>query len=411
MLIANEYKYTGVSAVTDFLIKLFIKNGGDSENPAVRSAYGKLAGKVGIACNVLLCIGKFIAGIVSGSLSVSADAVNNLSDASSSIISLIGFKLSEKSPDKEHPYGHGRYEYLAGFMVAALIIVIGAELLRDSIIEIIKPTEVLFGIVPITVLGVSILVKLWMMTFYLKIARRIGSDTLKASAMDSRNDVFSTLAVLAALIISHFAGINLDGVMGTIVAVIILISGIGLVKNAINPLLGKAPSAEMAEDIRKRILSYNGVLGTHDLMIHDYGPGRKFASVHVEVSADLSLTECHDIIDGIERDFLSRGLNMLVHPDPIVSDDTLNGRIAAAVTEIIRGIDERISVHDVRTIGSPEPRKAVFDCVLPPELGRSKREILETVSCRLGEKFENCLPVITFDDGYASIPKSSTELF
>lgn len=395
--------------MTELLIKRFIKNGSDNENPAVRSAYGKLAGKVGIVCNLLLCVGKFLAGIFSGSLSISADAVNNLSDASSSIINLIGFKLSEKSADREHPYGHGRYEYLAGFMVAALIIVIGAELLRDSIIKIIKPTEVLFDVLPIVVLSVSILVKLWMMIFYLKIARRISSDTLKASAADSRNDVFSTSAVLAALIISHFSGINLDGIMGAIVAVVILISGIGLVKEAINPLLGKAPSEEIVEKIREKILSYDGVIGTHDLMIHDYGPGRIFASVHVEVPAELTLTECHDIIDEIERDFLGSGMNMLVHPDPIVSDDTVTGKSAAAVKEILKAIDEHISVHDIRALGFPEPKRVIFDCVLPPNLTIPKQDIQEIVTCRLQEKFEGCLPVITFDDGYASIPKSTPE--
>ena len=395
--------------MTNFLIKTFIKNSGDVESPAVRSAYGKLAGKVGIACNVLLCIGKFIAGIVSGSLSISADAVNNLSDASSSIISLIGFKLSEKSADREHPYGHGRYEYLAGFMVAALIIVIGAELLRDSIIKIIKPTEVLFGALPIAVLSVSILVKLWMMLFYLKIARRISSDTLRASAMDSRNDVFSTLAVLIALIISHAAGINLDGIMGALVAVVILISGIGLVRDAINPLLGKAPSEKTVEAIREKILSYDGVLGTHDLMIHDYGPGRMFASVHVEVPAELTLTECHDIIDRIERDFLGSGMNMLVHPDPIVSDDTVTGKVSAAVTEIVKALDGRLTVHDIRVLGAPEPKRVIFDCVLPPDTEFSKRDIENAVAEKLRERFEGCVPVITFDNGYASIPKSNTD--
>ena len=395
--------------MTNFLIKTFIKNNSDIENPAVRSAYGKLAGKVGIACNVLLCIGKFIAGIVSGSLSISADAVNNLSDASSSIISLIGFKLSEKSADREHPYGHGRYEYLAGFMVAALIIVIGAELLRDSIVKIITPTEVLFGALPIAVLSVSILLKLWMMLFYLKIARRISSDTLRASAMDSRNDVFSTLAVLTALIISHASEINLDGIMGALVAVVILISGIGLVRDTIDPLLGKAPSEKTVEAIREKILSYDGVLGTHDLMIHDYGPGRIFASVHVEVAAELTLTECHDIIDRIERDFLGSGLNMLVHPDPIVSDDTVTGKAAAAVTETVKALDGRLTVHDIRVLGAPEPKRVIFDCVLPPDVGLSKRDVEDAVSRRLQEMFADCLPLITFDDGYASIPRSDPE--
>lgn len=393
--------------MTELLIKAFIKNYGDTEDNAVRSAYGKLAGKVGIICNVLLCLGKFIAGIVSGSLSISADAVNNLSDASSSIISLIGFKLSEKTADREHPYGHGRYEYLAGFMVAALIIVIGVELLRDSIIKIIKPTEVLFGVLPITVLSVSILVKLWMMLFYLKIARRIRSDTLRASAMDSRNDVFSTLAVLIALIISQCAGINLDGIMGALVAVVILISGIGLVRDAINPLLGRAPSEKIVEAIRERILSYDGVLGTHDLMIHDYGPGRIFASVHVEIAAELTLTECHDIIDRIERDFLGTGMNMLVHPDPIVSDNTVTGKLTALVTEAVLSLDERLTVHDIRVLGSPEPKRVFFDCVLPPDTGLSKGDIEEAITEKLRESFKGCVPVITFDEGYASIPRSN----
>lgn len=388
--------------MTKLFIKLFIKNP-NAETPAVRAAYGKLAGKVGIACNLLLCVGKFFAGIVSGSLSISADAVNNLSDASSSIISLIGFKLSEKSADREHPYGHGRYEYLAGFMVAALIIVIGTELLRDSIMEIIAPTEVLFGVLPIVVLSASIIVKLWLMIFYLSIAKRINSDALKASAADSRNDVFSTAAVLIALIISHFAGVELDGIMGAVVAVVILISGIGLVREAINPLLGKAPSKETVEEIRRKILSYKGVIGTHDLMIHDYGPGRTFASVHVEVPAEMTLTECHDIIDEIERDFLACGMNMLVHPDPVSADDAL------ALCDIVRAIDERITVHDVRVIGSPRPSKVIFDCVLPPELANKKSEIKTAVTHKLREEFPDCDAVITFDEGYASIPKSGAD--
>lgn len=378
--------------MTSLLIKLFIKNTAEADN---RAAYGKLAGGVGIACNVLLCIGKFFAGIVSGSLSVSADAVNNLSDASSSIINLIGFKLSEKSADREHPYGHGRYEYLAGFMVAALIIVIGAELLRDSVLKIISPSEVLFGILPIVVLSVSIIAKLWLMIFYLKIAKRIGSDALKASAADSRNDVFSTAAVLIALIISHFAGVELDGIMGAAVAVVILISGIGLVRDAINPLLGKAPSKETVEEIRRKILAYDGVVGTHDLMIHDYGPGRTFASVHVEVPAEMTLVECHDIIDGIERDFLADGMNLLVHPDPVFQNDALS------LDEIVREIDERISVHDVRAVGAPKPRRVIFDCVIPPELADLKAEIKESITKKLREKFPECEAVITFDEGFS----------
>lgn len=392
--------------MTKLLTKLFIKDSG-ADTPAVRSAYGKMAGKVGIFCNVLLCAGKFFAGMLSGSVSVTADAVNNLSDASSSLISLIGFKLSERSADAEHPYGHGRYEYLAGFIVAALIMVIGGQLLRDSILKIIEPGEVEFGLIPLAVLIVSILVKFWLMAFYKKIGGRISSETLIAAAADSRNDVISTAAVLAALIISHFCSVELDGIMGAVVAVFILYSGIGLVKDALDPLLGKAPSAELVEEIRSKILAYDGILGTHDLMIHDYGPGRQFASVHVEVSADMSLMECHDLIDSIERDFLREGMNMLVHPDPVAMDDSAAGQVNAELNRIVREIDERISVHDVRIVQCPDAEKVIFDCVLPPDSGIEEKALTEEITRFLRVTRPDCRCIITFDSGYASIPRSA----
>lgn len=395
--------------MTDFLIKLFIKDPVNTGSPAVRSAYGKMAGKIGIACNILLCIGKFFAGVISGSVSITADAVNNLSDASSSVISLIGFKLAEKSADAEHPYGHGRYEYLAGFIVAALIMVIGGQLLRDSVEKIIVPEEVEFGVIPLIVLIVSILVKLWMMIFNKKIGGRIRSETLTAAAADSRNDVISTAAVLLALIVSHFCSVELDGIMGAIVAVFILYSGIGLVKDALDPLLGKAPSAELVEEIHAKILSYDGVLGTHDLMIHDYGPGRQFASAHVEVPAEMPLVECHEIIDKIERDFLHDGMNMLVHPDPIVSGSSAAGQYNDELNKIAAKIDERISVHDIRVVRCPDMEKVFFDCVLPPESEFDKEELTEEITRFLRINHPNCRCVITFDIGYASIPKMSED--
>lgn len=391
------------------LSRLFIKDSENTASPTVRAAYGKMAGYVGIACNLLLCAGKFFAGLISGSVSITADAVNNLSDASSSIISLIGFKLSEKTADREHPYGHGRYEYLAGFMVAALIIVIGAELFRDSVAKIIAPTEVEFGVISVAALGISIVVKLWMMLFYGKISRKIGSETLKAAAADSRNDVISTAAVLAAFVIAHFSGLQLDGIMGALVALFIIFSGIGLIREAMSPLLGKAPDEETVERIRVRIMSYDGVLGTHDLMIHDYGPGRQFASAHVEVSADMTLIECHEIIDRIERDFLAEGLNMLVHPDPIVSDDSETGQINAELGRIVREIDERISVHDVRTVTCSDEKKVIFDCVVPSDCGIEEHTLTEEITRFLRLKFPDCRPVITYDYGYAAIPKTEQE--
>ncbi len=384
-------------------------------DPVSRARYGKLAGRVGILCNLLLCAGKFAAGVLSGSLSITADAVNNLSDASSSVISLIGFKLSEKSADEEHPYGHGRYEYVAGFVVAAIILAIGFQLLKDGVMKIIKPTPVEFGIVPLAVLIVSIAVKVALMAFYMKIGRRINSETLTASAADSRNDVISTSVVLAAFIIAYFFEINLDGIMTALVALFVLFSGIGLIREAMNPLLGKAPSAEQVEQIREKILSYDHVLGTHDLMIHDYGPGRQFASAHVEVSAEMPLIECHEIIDRIERDFLGDGLPMLIHPDPIVSADPDSpdselGRINAALAAIVKGIDDRITVHDMRVVPSRDGhsgRKVIFDCVVPPEARIPEKELEEEIAQGLRGEFPDCVCIISFESSFASIPKSA----
>lgn len=392
----------------DFIIRKFIKNSDSVGDPAVRSAYGKLAGWVGIVCNVLLCAGKFIAGLISGSMSVTADAVNNLSDASSGVIGLIGFKLSERSADNEHPYGHGRYEYLAGFMVAALILIIGAELLRDSVLKIITPSEVEFGAVTVAVLAVSIFVKLWMMMFYKKTGRRINSETIIATAADSRNDVISTAAVLLALIISYFFDVDLDGVMGAAVAVFILYSGFGLVKEAMNPLLGKAPSPELVESIHDKILSYDGILGTHDLMIHDYGPGRQFASVHVEMSADISFVECHEIIDRIERDFLEGGLNMLVHPDPIISGGSQAALVNSELNRIVHEIDESITVHDVRVVDCDDKLRVIFDCVVPPETGADEAALAKEITRFLRVKFPNACCEISFENSYASIPKQQS---
>lgn len=389
----------------DLIIKKFIKNSEDVEDPAVRSAYGKLAGWVGIVCNVVLCIGKFLTGIISGSMSVTADAINNLSDASSGVIGLIGFKLAERSADNEHPYGHGRYEYLAGFMVAALILVIGAQLLRDSIMKIIAPSAVEFGIVTAAVLAVSIIVKLLMMLFYRRVGRRISSETLVATAADSRNDVISTGAVLTALIISRFFDVNLDGIMGAVVAVFILFSGVGLVREAMDPLLGKAPSAELVDKIHDTILSYDGVLGTHDLMIHDYGPGRQFASVHVEMSADMSFVECHEIIDKIERDFLANGMNMLVHPDPIITGSSEAARINAELKRIVGEIDDRITVHDVRVTDCGDKIRVYFDCVVPPESGLEESPLTEEITRFLRIRFPSACCEISFENSYASIPK------
>lgn len=378
----------------------------DMELEHKRAHYGKLAGLVGIVCNTLLCIGKFIAGVMSGSVSITADAANNLSDASSSVISLIGFRLSEKRPDEEHPYGHARYEYIAGFVVAILVIVIGVELFRSSIERIITPQPVEFSIVSVIVLSVSIVVKLGMMIFNTSMGKRIDSQTLIATAADSRNDCITTAAVLAAAIISHFANVQLDGIMGTLVAAFILYSGAGLVRDAMNPLLGNAPDPELVESIREKILTYPGVLGAHDLIVHDYGHGRKFATVHVEMAAEENVIESHNVIDSIERDFLhDMGLNMLVHFDPVVTESSAVNDFRRELDEIVRLIDQRLTVHDLRVVPSDVDTRLIFDVVVPKDFGMSEQELKDEITRFVRQRRGDCSCVITVDTSFAPIQK------
>ena len=300
--------------MTQLLIRLFIRRPNSPQDPRVRAAYGNLASVVGMVCNVLLCLGKFVVGTLFGSIAITADALNNLSDASSNIVSLVGFKLAAKAPDAEHPYGHARFEYLAGLVVSVTILGIGFSLLKESVTKVLHPTPVQFGWLTVAVLVVSILVKLWMSSFNRAIGRIISSETLIATAADSRNDVLSTAAVLVAAILCRVTGWDvLDGLMGVGVAVFILISGWGLVMDTLSPLLGESPSEDLVEHIEQTVMSYPGVLGVHDLMVHDYGPGHQFASIHVELPAEQDPLEAHDLIDNIERDFMKND-HLMVTP-------------------------------------------------------------------------------------------------
>lgn len=389
--------------MTEWLVRRFVKNYQESDDPKVRMAYGKFAGVVGIVCNVLLCLGKGVAGLVSGSVSIVADAVNNLSDASSNIISLLGFKLAGKPADSGHPYGHGRYEYLSGLLVAVLIVVIGVELVKSSVEKIANPEPTDFSWVVVGILIASILVKLWMALFNRTIGRRIGSTTLEATAIDSRNDVVTTAAVLAALLVSHYTDFELDGWAGLVVGAFIVWSGIGLVRDTVNPLLGTAPSPELVEHIRSKIMGYPGVLGTHDLMVHDYGPGRQFASVHVEMAAEADVLASHDVIDNIEQDFLREdGLVMTIHFDPIVTADESVNNLRHWLESLVKGIDERLSIHDLRTVPGPTHTNVIFDCLKPHEVELTDAELREKI-CDLVEKEHpeySCK--ITVDASYVS---------
>ena len=295
--------------MTKFLIRLFVKNHEATQLPEVRASYGKLSGMVGILCNVLLFAAKFIVGTLTASVAITADAFNNLGDASSGIVSFLGFKMASRPADKEHPYGHARYEYLAGLTVCVLILVIGVELFKESFVKILNPQPVEFSWVAVLVLVLAIVVKLWLAVFNRNLGKKISSQTLLATAEDSRNDVIATGTVILATVLSHLTSLSLDGYMGLCVALFILYSGVKLVKETLDPILGKAADEELVKEIEKRIMEYPGVFGTHDLMIHDYGPGRQFGSVHVEVAAEEDVLKSHDMVDNIERDFL-RDLNI-----------------------------------------------------------------------------------------------------
>lgn len=387
------------------LVKTFIKDYTNLHSPAVRTAYGKLSSLVGIACNVLLFIGKLVAGTLTGSVSITADAVNNLSDASSSIISLLGFKLASKPADAEHPYGHGRYEYLSGLMVALLIMLIGVELLKSSLDRVLHPSVVEFSWIAVGVLFLSILLKFWMMRFNRSIGRQIGSQTLIATAADSRNDVISTAAVLVAALVSHYAGLKLDGWMGLGVALFILYSGFGLVRDTISPMLGHAPDPQFVAAIREKILGYPGVLGTHDLMIHDYGPGRQFASVHVEMAAEDDVIASHDVIDNIERDFLrDEGLHIIVHFDPVTTRDGVTNDLRQWLSSQIRSIHPELTIHDLRIVPGVTHTNVIFDCVVPHGLALSDTELKAAIAKLVTDTYPNYYCVITLDKSYAALP-------
>ena len=389
--------------MTEWLIRRFVKDPDDTASVAARTRYGQFAGIVGIVCNLLLCLGKGAIGILAGSVSIVADAVNNLSDASSNIISLLGFKLASKPADPEHPYGHGRYEYLAGLAVAILIVFIGWELLQTSFDKIMNPGPTEFNAAVVCVLALSILVKLWMMAFNRTVGRRIGSTTLEATAVDSRNDVVSTAVVLACAAASHFAGIDLDGWVGLAVGVFILYSGVQLIRETIDPLLGRVPDPELVSHIHDTIMSYPGVLGTHDLMVHDYGPGRQFASAHVEMPVEADPMESHDLIDNIEQDFKERdGLIVTLHYDPIVTDDPEVNDMRNWIDAQVKTIDGRMSIHDLRTVPGPTHVNVLFDCVKPADLALSDKELADRVSALVTARYPKAICKITVDQSYVS---------
>lgn len=387
--------------MTEFLLKRFVKGYPDTSSPAVRTRCGNLAGTVGIVCNVLLCAGKFLAGFLSGSLAISADAVNNLSDASSSVIALLGFRIAAKPADDEHPYGHGRTEYLAGLAVSVMILLIGLELVKTSVGKIMAPEPIQAGLVPLAVLVVSILVKLWMAAFNRQVGKQIGSSVLEATAADSRNDVIATSAVLVATLAQMIFGWQLDGWIGLAVAAFILYSGWGLVKEAIAPLLGQAPDPEIVRHILEVTRSYPGVLGIHDLIVHDYGPGRQFASLHVEMAASQDVLASHDVIDQIERRFLEQeGLHVIIHYDPIVTDNNEVGEAREYLAKQVKRLDPRLTIHDLRMVPGETHTNLIFDLVVPHGFEMPECRLKSEVQAMAQSKNPKWQCVVTLENSY-----------
>ena len=384
--------------MTKLLLRLFIKDYQNTEDPAVRGACGKLAGIVGIVCNLLLFAGKLLAGTLSGSVSITADAVNNLSDASSSLVTLLGFKMAERPADAEHPYGHARMEYLSGLLVAILILIIGVELGKSSIQKILHPEAVEFSVLTLCILVGSILMKLWMCLFCRKLGKRIQSTTLEATAADSRNDVITTAAVLLGCLAGHFFHWRIDGWVGALVAVFILASGWSIAKETISPLLGKQADPELVQRISRLVLSHEKILGIHDLMVHDYGPGQCFASVHAEMDMHEDPLMCHDILDDIERDAMRElRVHLVIHYDPIVTDDDELNHMRTLVQKELVAIDPRLSMHDFRMVRGPQHTNLIFDLAVPYSMSDKTAELKRRIDECVQFEDSKYYTVITFD--------------
>ena len=387
--------------MTDWLVKHFIQNPDDKDDPAVRQRYGLLSGGVGILLNLLLSAGKFLAGLLTGSIAVTADAFNNLSDAGSSVVTLAGFRLAAKQADDDHPFGHGRIEYLTGLLVAAAILLVGVELARTSLEKILQPEAVDFSWLSVGILCASILVKLWMSAFNRRLSRRIGSAAMAATAADSLSDVVATSAVLLGTLAGHFFSLRIDGWVGILVAAFILRAGWEAAKDTLDPLLGQGPDPDLVESIQKAVLAHPQVTGVHDLIIHDYGPGRSMMSLHAEVPVDADLMEVHDVIDGIEREIKSKfGIETSIHMDPIFTNDAHVNRLRDLVAGLVREVDPSMTIHDFRITAGPRHTNLIFDVVVPAGCPLTEDQVRQRISHAVKEADPTYYAVIQVDRSF-----------
>lgn len=384
--------------MTDLILRIFVRDHKNTENPAVRDKCGRVAGAVGIVTNFLLFLMKIIVGTVFHSVSVTADAVNNLTDSGSSVVTLIGFKMASKPADEKHPFGHARIEYLSGVIVSFIVIFLGLQLGMSSIEKIITPEENALTPVALVVLVISILAKLWQCLFYRKVGRMIKSESVEATSKDSRNDVIATSVVLLGAVITMLTGVNLDGYMGAAVALFIVFSGVQLTISTADPLLGQAPEGELVQTITEKMLSYPGIIGMHDLAVHNYGVGRCFASAHCEVDAKNDILVSHDLIDNIERDF-SRdlGIHMVIHLDPVIVGDARTDALHCKVQSLVTALYPTVTIHDFRVIWGVTHSNIVFDAAVPFAVKDSDAVITQKLEAEIQKLDPDYRTVVTID--------------
>lgn len=388
--------------MTELLVRKFIKNYDQTENIQVRTRYGLLAGIVGICCNLVLFAAKLLTGVFINSISVMADAFNNLSDAASSIIGFVGVKMAEKPADEDHPFGHGRIEYIAAFIVAFIVIQVGFSLFKTSVGKILHPEELSFSLVSVFILLLSIGVKLWMAVFNRTLGKRINSAVMKATSADSLGDVAATSATILSLAVFGIWHVNIDGIVGLIVSVLVMIAGLNIAKDTLAPLIGEAIDPHVYEEITEFVESYEGIVGSHDLIVHNYGPNRSMASIHAEVPRDVDVEVSHEIIDRIEREAGRQlGIFLVIHMDPIETRDARVQELRELAKEVISGLDSRLKLHDFRVVDGTKRVNLIFDLVVPREYTKQMQDALkQQVNQKIHERDSKCYCVITTECSY-----------
>lgn len=383
------------------LAKLFIKDYKNVNEPKVRNAYGILATVVGLICNVILCAAKIAVGVLSKSMAILADGLNNFTDAGSSVVSMLGFRWANKPADKEHPFGHARYEYITGLIIAFIVLFLGFELIVSSVEKITAGEKTVATVIMMAVLAFSVVVKFGMFFYYRSVSRKIGSGSLKAAGADSLNDCISTIAILVCTVITYFTGTELDGYVGIAVALFIVFNGIKLIKETMSPLLGEKPSPSLVKKISEEICAYVGVKGIHDLIVHNYGPNRYFASVHVEVDAKTDVLKSHELADTIEREFLEKGINLVIHMDPVIVDDERVNALKQIAVDALKNIDESLTLHDFRVVWGENRKNLIFDVVVPYDFRLTDKELISSIDEKIKETDPAAYPVISVDKDFA----------